>query len=351
MPDKLEWKKQVLGTLSKCYSLAPLQKDGCSHFLVAAEKTDRCLLFSEDGKLEETVWEGPGGVMTMEQVPGSDGVFLATHRFYSPNDSASASIVVAEPDEAGWKVHTLCPLPFVHRFGILRRGGVNYLVAATLKSAHAYKDDWTCPGRIWVGVLPDDLSVFDDEHPLPMTALVSGLYKNHGFCKTTEDGVETAYFGTENGVIRVAPPAEAGAEWEVSAVLETPVSDMTLADFDGDGEAEMMTFSPFHGDTLAVWKKQGGIYTKVWDCERKLPFLHAIWSGKLAGKGRAVLGYRQGDRELLCLSFEDGAYKLDVIDSGAGPANVMHLVVNGTDCLVAANRETDEIALYKLSVN
>lgn len=349
MSDTLKWEKQVLGKLTKCYSLAPLQKDGRSHFLVAAEKTDRCLLFSQAGELEETVWEGPGGVMTMEQVPGSNGVFLATHRFYSPNDSASASIVVAERGESGWKVHTLCPLPFVHRFGILKRGGVTYLVAATLKSAHAYKDDWTCPGRIWVGVLPEDLSGFSDEHPLPMTALVSGLYKNHGFCKTEEDGVEVAYFGTQNGVFRVAPPAEAGADWEVSTVLEASVSDMTLVDFDGDGETEMMTFSPFHGDTLAVWKKQGGVYAKVWECERKLPFLHAIWGGELAGKGRAVLGYRQGERELFCLSYEDGGYQLSQIDSGAGPANVMHLMIDGKDCLVAANRETDEIALYRLS--
>lgn len=345
----MKCKKKAIARLNKCYSLATLCQGGREHFLVAAEKTDRCLLFSPCGELEETVWDGPGGVMTMEQVPGTDGVFLATSRFYSPNDSAAASIVVATRGENGWQTHTLCPLPFVHRFGIFSRGGVRYLMAATLKSAHAFKNDWTCPGRIWVGELPEDLSVFDDAHPLPLTALVSGLYKNHGFCKTVEDGVETGYFGTENGVLRVTPPAQPGGEWGVETVLETPVSDMTLADFDGDGQAEMLTFSPFHGDTLAVWKKQNGAYTRVWQCEEKLPFLHAIWSGRLCGKDRAVIGHREGNRDLLCLSWEDGRYSLTVLDHDVGPANVLHFVHNGTDCLVAANRETDEIALYTLA--
>ena len=61
--------KRVLANLSKCYSLAKLTYRGREHFLVAAEKTDRCLLFDLDGNEVATVWDGPGGVMTMEQIP------------------------------------------------------------------------------------------------------------------------------------------------------------------------------------------------------------------------------------------------------------------------------------------
>lgn len=87
--------KKVVAKLEKCYALSELTYQGKHCFLVAAEKHDPCLLFSEDGELIDTVWEEPGGVMTMAPVPGADGQFLATHRFYSPNDSADASIVLA----------------------------------------------------------------------------------------------------------------------------------------------------------------------------------------------------------------------------------------------------------------
>ena len=41
--------KKVLANLEKCYSIAPLHYKGAEHILVAAEKTDRCILFDIDG--------------------------------------------------------------------------------------------------------------------------------------------------------------------------------------------------------------------------------------------------------------------------------------------------------------
>ena len=345
--------KRVLANLNKCYSLAKLNYQGKEHFLVAAEKTDRCLLFDLDGNEVATVWEGPGGVMTMEQIPGTDGVFLTTQKFYSPNDSAQASIMLVEPDgEGGFRRRKLLDLPFVHRFGILERGGVRYLAAATLKSAHAYKEDWTCPGRIWVGELPEDLSPYNEDNPLPVTALVSGLYHNHGFCKVTRDGVQSAVFGSDQGVIKVTPPKSRGGEWTCETLLESPVSDMLLADFDGDGEDELLTLSPFHGDTVRIYKKQEGKYQVIYTYEKPLPFLHAIWLDNIGGKEVAFIGNRKGKRYLMAISCTDAeelTFQADILDEGAGPANAMTYRYQNKVYLVAANRETDEIALYELT--
>ena len=143
--------KKVISNLNKCYAMSEVTVEGKRCFVVAAEKHDPCYLFSEEGELLEKVWDEPGGVMTMAPVPGADGQFLATHKFYSPNDSADAKIVIVTRKGKGdWDVRTLCEAPFVHRFGIFRRAGVNYLLVCCLKSGHSYKNDWRFAGSVTV---------------------------------------------------------------------------------------------------------------------------------------------------------------------------------------------------------
>ena len=120
--------------------------------------------------------------MTMTPVPGADGQFLATHKFYSPNDSKNAKIVIATRKGKGdWEIRTLCEAPFVHRFGILRRGGVNYLIVCCLKTGHEYKNDWRFPGACFASELPKDLSGFRDGKTLRLEPVMEGMLRNHGF--------------------------------------------------------------------------------------------------------------------------------------------------------------------------
>lgn len=339
--------KTHIAELEKCYALAPLQYRGQSCFLAAAEKKERCMLFSADGVYIDTVWTDPGGVMTMESLPDQDGAFLSTQKFYSPNDSAEAKIVLTRPSATGWKTQVLCELPFVHRFGILRGAdGTLYLAAATLKSAHAFKNDWTCPGRIWVGELPETLGRTDIPAPMTLTPLLSGLYHNHGFFK--EANGRSALFGADSGVFRITAPIQRGGEWKMEQLLTVPTSDMALCDLDGDGIEEMVHYSPFHGSTCSVWKKKSDEWTQVWICKQELPFLHAIWAGRLNGHPCALVGHREGARDLLCLYYEDGTYHLSVLDHDIGPANVMVLHLPEGDTILSANREINEIASFRL---
>ncbi len=344
--------KKVISNLTKCYSIAPLHYQGKDHILVAAEKVDKCLLFDTEGNQEDVVWEEPGGVMTMVQVPGSDGQFLATHKFYSPNDSKEAKIVKVTPIEKGnWEVKTLVDLPFVHRFDILERNGVRYLIACALKSDHEYKDDWRFPGKVFAAVLPEDLSVFDEDHQLELKVIKEGMLKNHGYYRVEDDGVQTGVISCDGGVFQFVPPAQADGEWEIRTLITDAASDAVLVDFDGDGEKELAVIAPFHGDKVRFYKKKDGAFEMVYEFGESRDFLHSIFGGSLCGKPAFVTGHRKAERDLMAFTYnkEKETYEMEYIDRDCGSANVYHYVKDGKDMLVSTNREIDEVALYTIT--
>ena len=364
--------KKVISNLEKCYAMSELNHQGKRYFLVAAEKNNPCYLFSESGEKLDTVWTGPGGVMTMTQVPGSDGQFLSTRKFYSPNDSRDASIVIATPktsvdmglkkdgfglefnERIDWEIRTLCDAPFVHRFGILNRNGINYLFVCCLKSGHEYKNDWRFPGECFAAVLPDDLSGFDKNHQLHLKKIKSGLLRNHGYCKISWNGHDAALIGCEQGTFLFSPPAGPDQDWDIRQICSIPASDSVLLDFDGDGKPELGTISPFHGNSLTIYHlDEFGNYIPCWklpDPESETEMLHATWAGNLLNKPTWVVGWRKGTRKTIAITFENGAYQTQVIDENTGCANVLHFVNSaGQDVIVATNREIDEAAMYTIT--
>lgn len=343
--------KKVISNLTKCYSIAPLKYQGKDHFLVAAEKVDRCLLFDLDGNLEDTVWEEPGGVMSMVQVPGSNGQFLSTYKFYSPNDSKEAKIVIVTPKGKGnWEVKTLVDLPHVHRFDIVNRGGVNYLIACALKSGHEFKEDWSMPGKVYAAVLPDDLSQFNDENQLELTVIKDNMLKNHGYYRVDEDGITTSIISCDSGVYQFFPPKSKGENWTIETLINEAASDAVLVDLDEDGEKELAVLSPFHGEKICIYKKINGAFEQVYEYEKDAEFTHAIYGGMLCGKPALVVGHRKAERNLIVFTYhqEKKQYEAQIIDEDCGPANVFHYIHNEKDVLISTNREIDEVAMYTL---
>lgn len=343
--------KKVIENLNKCYSVAPLHYQGRDHFLVAAEKVDRCLLFDLDGNVEDTVWSEPGGTMSMVQVPGTDGQFLATHKFYSPNDSKEARIVIVTPRGKGdWEVRTLVNLPHVHRFDILEKNGVRYLIACALKSGHEFKEDWSMPGKVYGAVLPEDLSVYNDQNQLKLEVVQEGMLKNHGYYRVEAEGGPASLVSADNGVFLFTPPAAAGGQWGIEQLLDTPASDAVLVDLDGDGEKELAVMAPFHGEFIRIYKKKEGEYKKVYEYDKPADFTHSIYGGMLCNKPRVVIGHRKGTRNLLAFTFdkEIGDYQVQILDEDCGSANVFKYTNHGKDVIISANREIDQVAMYIL---
>lgn len=346
--------KKVISNLSKCYSIAPLTYEGTRHFLVASEKVDRCLLFDLDGNQEDTVWTEPGGVMSMVQVPGSNGQFLATHKFFSPNDSKEAKIVIVTPITKGnWEVRTLVELPHVHRFDIIHRNGVNYLIACALKSGHEYQDDWSMPGKVYASVLPNDLSTYNEDHQLELKVIKDNMLKNHGYYRVNDAGIDTSVISADCGVLQFIPPENAEEEWQIKVLLDTPSSDAVLVDLDGDGEKELAVLSPFHGDQISIYKHNNGKFEKIYDYLKPAEFTHAIYGGMLCGKPALVIGHRKAEKNLLVFTYNDVTkeYQSQILDEACGPANVYHFNMEDKDIIISTNREIDEVAMYTLQID
>lgn len=347
--------KKVISNLNKCYAMSELTYKGEHCFLVAAEKHDPCYLFAEDGTQLETVWTEPGGVMTMTPVPGGDGAFLATHQFYSPNDSAKAKIVIATPvSENNWEIRTLTDAPFVHRFGILNRNGVNYLIVCCLKSGHEYKNDWRFPGVCFGAVLPEDLSAYNEDNQLELKPIKTGMLKNHGYSLVKKDGYDAALVGCEEGAFLFNPPASPEGEWEIEQLLSVPCSDAVLADFDGDGKLELGCIAPFHGNSLVIYHlDEHDNYVPQWKYgrpEAETEMIHATWVCDLLGKPTWIVGWRKGTKNTIAISWGEGDYVTEFIDKNTGAANALKFVnKDGKDVIVCTNREIDEVAMYTIT--
>ena len=155
----------------------------------------------------------------------------------------------------------------------------------------------------------------------------------------------------DSGVYQFIPPEERGGAWNIVRLHDQPVSDAVLCDFDGDGVPELGCLAPFHGDHLYICKKNTeGVYEKTWEYPEQLEMLHATWASTILGKPSWIVGHRKGQRDLLLIQWENGAYQVTKLDHDCGPANVFCFRNRkGQDTIIAANRETNEIAMYQIS--
>ena len=243
----MKFTRRHLADLPFCYAVSAIEQERRTKLVFASEERGPSYGFDVETFAKETVWEGPGGTMSIVPLPGMNGEFLAVQGFYPNYNAAGTEIVHASFNGREWQVETPFRLPFIHRFDILERNGTRYIFCCTLDEAKKDYDDWSMPGALYAAELPDDLPV-----PIPPTKIADGMTRNHGYWRLNNGKFTSALTACDQGVFEVIPPAFNGGEWSIGNILPMPVSDIALCDIDGDGVSELAAIEPFHGDAFTI---------------------------------------------------------------------------------------------------
>jgi hypothetical protein len=338
--------KRVLARLQKVYAVSPIQLGGRLHLLAATEERGKCLLFSPPDWQPSAVWDGPGGTMNLVPLPDRPGQFLAIQEFFPIFQSRTAGIVHAAYDNSArkWTVQRVLDLPFVHRIEVIRSPDATCLVAATLCAGKAFQDDWSQPGHVCAGILPENPG-----GPWMLKNLLPGLAKNHGLHVAAMGNHQYVLAAGREGVFSLQVPEHHEMEWETRQLIDHETSDLYAFDLDGDGGPEIVTIEPFHGDTLAVFGKRNDRWTKIY--ETGIHFGHALWAGQLGGQTGILVGNRGGGKELLWLritSTHPFQTERVVLDRNVGPAQITVVRGKTQTFILSANHGADEVSIYSI---
>ncbi len=343
----MKFERKKLFDLDHCYAVSAMDICGEQKYFFAANNNNPCYVYDVISKKYEKVWEDMGGTMSMIRLPDTDGDFLAVHGFMPRFMAHNTSIAYVKQSNGNWDVKTLFKIPYIHRFDIFKVKNIKYILVCTISTSKKDPDDWSDPGKIWVGILHEDPNMLIELKPL-----VEGLTKNHGYWRTVVDGKECATISSENGVILVTPPQSEGEKWMVNQIIDRPVSEAAVIDIDGDGVDEIATIEPFHGDTFKINKNTKQGWKTVYQYPSKLTFGHVAYACKLRGVPTFIGGEVRGEKKLFyvqCCDSSNLLFKTEIIDKDGGPSNVTVVNSKSNDIILAANQGAGQAVMYTVT--
>ena len=346
----LVFEKLSLGEIEKCYSALGMEIGGKPHLFFGGEGVGFVCAYSGE-KFDhcDIIWEGGGGTMSIVPMPGYEGWTLASRGFLSMVECAGSPIEIIRYQEGKFSHEPIAVVDYLHRFDtLLAPDGTRYIIAASLHGGKKNVDDWSTPGHLHVGVMPEDVT---GSFTVELSQLPGDFYMNHGFCKAQWKGREAAFISSREGLFAVLPPEKPEGDWCAELLLPFPVSDIAIADVDGDGEMEIAALLPFHGDQFKIFHKEKDActYKEVYSHLSGNDFYHAIISGVIQGERLFAVGARGGAGEVFLVRWDAKAkaYKSQLIEAGPGCSNLSLLNTKDGDLLLSANRTTDTAAVYR----
>ncbi len=342
-------KKKIIDQIDKCYSVNALQIGEETQLMFAGEGDGSLSIYSgKEYQEKKVIWEekdGLGGTMTICTVEDKEGYFFASTGFFTMIRSESSAVYLIRYRDNTFEKVKVCDIPYLHRFDVVTLGNTRYLIACTIHSGKTSPEDWSNPGKLLAAELPFDL---DGDVNVTPFVLKDGLVMNHGFNRIYENGETKILIAAQNGVFKITPPFESGAEWEIEQVFDFPVSDVCAYDLDGDGCLEYGILSPFHGDHFSVYKKVDGMAVKLYEHPKELDFYHAVYADTFEGQPSFIIGARKKDMDLYRVFYnkEQQVYETELIETGAGSSNARIIHTKAGDLILSANRQKNEAAIY-----
>lgn len=334
--------KKVLGQLERAYAASIMEVDGTVNYIIATEGQGPCFAFNAENGEKKTVWDGPGGTMNIVPVPGRENELFATQQFFPTFQAKECILVRGVFSNGRWTVTPVMNVPYLHRFDIFSVEDKLYFIGCTLAQDKDSKEDWSKPGKIYIGELSEDLN-----KPFEIKPVIEGITKNHGFCRGTWNGKAAYLASGVEGVYVIYLPSDGNTEFITERILDHEVSDIAVYDLDGDGMEEMAAIEPFHGNKGIIYKNVDGKLVPIH--EHEYEFGHVVWGGKILNKPAFIIGGRKGSRELICFQIERGQIKEFLIDNTGGPSNIAVINTKSADIVLAANREIGEMAVYEIT--
>jgi len=332
----MTFEKTVVHAMSMPYAIGPLGPGPSPAVACATEDHGAVVRIDPPYSEARLLAPGPGGCMALVFDPEAPSDLYAISGCFLGYRFQGAGI---DRIRGGGPPERLLALPFAHRIGFARRGGQRYLLAASLAADKKDPSDWSQPGAVYAAELAADPTA-----RLRLEPVVTGLHKNHGFLLAVLDGRPSLLIGATEGLLAIDLGGPSG--WPVRQVLPGETSEVALFDLDGDGQDELVTIEPFHGNALRAYRRSATGWVMFWEAE--LSFGHCLVAGPFQGRRTVLASSRAGGKELLLFVFDRprGQPRRIVVEAGAGAANMIVLSHGGTDRILSTNQAAGQIALY-----
>lgn len=330
-------KKKTILEIRNVYTANAFILDGVAHVGAGSETTPAVYLHNLHTGASSLVDGCPGGVMSFVPVPGNPNLFYSVMGLFPPFVGKDAGIFMHHRTSTTWVTSKVMSLPFAHRCDILRKDGRNWLFAASCSKYKAEPADWSQSGELYVTALDEQTGLSG----IP-ELVYDQIWRHHGMLKARVCGEDTLLFSGAEGIFYMV---REDGKWSVRHLFDHEVSEFGLVDLDGDGQDELVTIEPFHGNSLNVYKHADQGWQRIYSDE--LWFGHGLSCGVFQGEGVIVVGNRRGPLTLnLYRRCGDGSFCRETLEEQAGPTQTQVFSADGKDYILSANQLKNEVALY-----